>query len=314
MNKSNLDVNLFFDESGKGDSYCLMGALLIPSQIYDLPNMKKLNEFMKEGSLKFNEYRSLEKKLKTLGEDIDGEIDSISEKMNSLKNEKFQLHFTDYDSNNFDRFVETIRVFSKYINHCEMNIINYFYPSDIGEKQKFKTMSYRKFPERVFYGLLRNKGKFININAKIFIESASEYETVQLKENIINSLNDQAIYRGEKFKIKSCEYKNKGEEIGVELTDILLGVIRNIMLYLSGSNSKTLLKKLNLIDEFLKIDDFYIFLKNLTIYEWNKSSNLKEIQFDDYLRLYILKTRCNGQTININDYLINDTIFKPELK
>ena len=314
MKDSNLDVNLFFDESGKGDAYCLMGALLIPEEIYNLPDFRKLNEFIQEGARKKAEYDDLRKTLKELEKsEVDEEEKKvILEKIELLKPGKFELHFTDYDSSNFERFLETIKVFAKYSNHCEMNIINYFSPENI-RKDKFKEMSYRKFPERVFYGLLRNKGKFININAKIFIEFATEYELVELKENIGKSLNDQAMYRGEKFKIKSCEYKNKGEEIGVELTDIILGVLRNIMLYLSGSRSNTIKKKINLINEFLKIDEFYTFLSNIKLYEWNNSSNLKEVKFNDYLRTYILKSSFeDNQFIDIRQS-INTTVFEKEI-
>lgn len=312
MKDSNLDVNLFFDESGKSDMYCLMGALLIPDNIYNLPDFKKLNEFIQEGARKKAEYDSLKKILKE-SEELEVEKEKmLLEKIEILKQEKFELHFTDYDSSNFERFLETIKVFAKYSQYCEMNIINYFCPEN-SNKEKFKEMSYRKFPERVFYGLLRNKGKFININAKIFIEFATEYKSVELKENIGKSLNDQAIYRGEKFKIKSCEYKSKGQELGLELTDIILGVLRNIILYLNGSRSKTIKKKINLINECLKIDEFYTFLSNIKLYEWNNSSNLKEVKFNDYLRTYILKSSFDDNKFIDSGQAIDTTVFEKEI-
>ena len=85
------------------------------------------------------------------------------------------------------------------------------------------------------------------------------------------------------------------------------------MLYLSGSRSNTIKKKINLINEFLKIDEFYTFLSNIKLYEWNNSSNLKEVKFNDYLRTYILKSSFeDNQFIDIRQS-INTTVFEKEI-
>ena len=245
------EVNLFFDESGKGKDSCkLMGGLLIPKNIYET------NEFV--------------------------------ELTNDLRDNQYTLHFAEYNKRDKEKYIKAIEVFCKYQSFCDMLIINYSNPDGIYDKNAIKNMFYRKLPERIFYGILRHTGMHINVNANLFIEHAKEYEeNIKLHESIMTTLNEQALYRGEKFIINSFQYKHKNEEIGIEITDLILGIIRNIMLYNPDNMSNGVRSKIDLIKELFKIDGFKEFISRIKLYEWNNCESLKEVESDKYVNIFM---------------------------
>ncbi|MCI2255605.1 hypothetical protein L2D08_14630 [Domibacillus sp. PGB-M46] len=177
-----------------------------------------------------------------------------------------------------------------------MNIINYD-QSVIEEKAiGFEDVDpglvdatvYMKLPERLVYGLLRNYGRLSRIDARIVTEKATEYqkENVNLKEQLPKQLNVQAIYRGQSFKIVESRYASKGLEAGLETTDLFLGMIRTIVTNppYSGRKKKA---QIHMIMNLLKDERFYSFLKRIKYYEWSHSHQLTEIDFSNYLQLFI---------------------------
>ena len=249
-------VNIYFDESGKKEKNGpkLMGAILVPKHIYDLENIVKINE--------------------------------------KLKNKEIKYHFTKYNGNlgEMRNYIEKITLFSKYLKYCSLNIISYRTPSSTHIDQKtVKNMIYTKFPERVFYGLLRNNGNGLYIDADIYMESATEYR--EMINTLPMTLNTQSIYRAEKFKINDSKLVSKNVEIGVEFTDTVLGMIRQIIMSINeeGQISNAKKAKNSLIMECLNIDGFYEFLSNINYYEWCNTSTLKEVKFESYLKFFVSK-------------------------
>ena len=170
-----LKVNLFFDESGKNDDAVkTMGSLMIPEKVYNCKEIVALNE--------------------------------------RLRKEEFELHWTKYNGGNSEAkiYKEIVEAFSKYLSLCEFNMIRYDYPSNVN-KQKIEKMIYSKIPERVMYGLLRYQGKGIDINADIYVENATMYDSIGLHESLSKEMNRQALYRGTNFEINKFEYKYKNE-------------------------------------------------------------------------------------------------------
>lgn len=273
---NNYKVNLFFDESGKNKDKCkLMGGLLIPKNIY--------------------------------------EVEEITKKNIELQKAKYKLHFTDYNKMDKERYIDVINTFFKYQHFCEMIIINYHDPNGLYEKDEVKKMYYRKLPERIFYGLLRNKGFYIETFADLYIEKANEYVIdTELHKTIVTTLNEQALYRGEKFKIKSFNYKEKNEEIGVEITDLILGIVRNIMEYSPERKSNSYRDKIDLIKCLLSIEQFWEFLSRIKIYEWTSSATLKEITFSQYLNVFksmnndLINSGINNKEIETTGNTVND--------
>ena len=225
-----LKVNLFFDESGKNDDAVkTMGSLMIPEKVYNCKEIVALNE--------------------------------------RLRKEEFELHWTKYNGGNSEAkiYKEIVEAFSKYLSLCEFNMIRYDYPSNVN-KQKIEKMIYSKIPERVMYGLLRYQGKGIDINADIYVENATMYDSIGLHESLSKEMNRQALYRGTNF-------------------EIILGVVRNII---ENKSSSTRARRKNcLIVEFLKNDEFNKFIRNIKYFEWNYSSSLTRVDFSDYVNIFL---------------------------
>ncbi len=247
---SEVNVKIFFDESGSDDDPVkTMGGILIPSKVYSVKNIQQIN--------------------------------------NQLKNKEFRLHWTQYNGYHEEdkkHYLDTIMSFSKYLSLCSFNVIHYERPEKLN-KDKFNNMVYSKLPERICYGLLRHQGANADIETDIFIEKANKYQSIELDKKLREQLNIQSIYRGEKYKVNKFYYKNKNEEIGVELTDLLLGIVRTIIF--NKNSSRTYKAKNELVVEFLKIEEFFSFLSNIKYFEWKNSHQLKQIDFNKYIKLFL---------------------------
>lgn len=242
---------IFFDESGKKDQYpILMGALSIPANIY------ARKEFVdRQGT---------------------------------------RTHWANI--NPVSKIKDLINTIAKFEKVVKFNIINYDYTAIENAASKFSAPKdkefvertiYAKFPERIFYGLLRNGVKHIEISSEVVIEKATEYEkyVVDLVEN---NLNVQSLYRGEHFKVEKCSLKPKGEDVGLEITDLILGIVRTIIKNEPQSTSSNQKKRIGIIMTLLKNPDVYrLFSTKIMFFEWTRSNELKERNFNDYLRAFI---------------------------
>ncbi|MGQ9558820.1 MAG: hypothetical protein ACUVTU_12835 [Desulfurispora sp.] len=243
---------LFFDESGKNhNNPFLMGALMIPENIYGLSDIVKLNKELKEGLC---------------------------------------LHWASSSGEKYAK--DIVRLFNcimKYHKLLRLIVLRYMKPGGVDAKS-FKSMIYEKLPERILYGLLRSAGCDLSIKATVHIERATEYVNCNLQKKIVEQLNMQAIYRGENFRVTDCKLTPKGEEIGLELTDILLGVIRTIVKN-AGDNTNRAIFKNHLGVRLLKDDRFYAFISSLRYFEWNNSRELYEVNFNKYLQSFLANRR-----------------------
>ena len=252
---STISLRLFFDESGKrGDKPNLMGGLSIPESLYS--------------SVKF---------------------DSWNQK---LRDKEIRLHWVGYtgDANVKKSILQLMELVSKYHKLLKFNIISYDYHMLTESRRPDSVIShmvYSKFPERLIYGLLRGYGREIHIDAHIFIEHSTEYQDMRLNETIKEQLNVQSIYRGEQFNVSSSRLVPKGQEIGIELTDLLLGIVRSIIRNEPDSKSKSVSAKNALIVELLKNQDFYSFLASFRLFEWSRSRELQEASFGDYIQVFL---------------------------
>ena len=238
-----MDSYIFFDESGtKNDPISLMGGLKIPKKVYELDEIRNIN--------------------------------------NKLQESKFKLHWTKYDKRDEELYLEVISSISKCLSLCKFNVIRIKYPSKNISGQKLENMVYSQIPGKVIYGITR----FSNCNFVVYIEKATRYEKLGLDNIVKNELNNKALYRGLSYEIKNVVYKNKNEEIGVELTDIILGIIRTVM---NNSKSNSVRKKNELIVKLCKNKDFRVFLENILYFECDFSKNLKQIDFRNYLTEFL---------------------------
>lgn len=251
-----VELKVFFDESGKRkDKPNLMGGMVIPAKIYSNPKFELYSQKLRDKTLK--------------------------------------LHFNAYTGHGPLRedMLEVLTFLSEYAQMIKFNVINYDYTTliqrDEFSDEMIQKMIYTKFPERIIYGLLRGYGRNVYIETDIYIEDASEYTKFQLQDLVKEQLNTQSLYRSEQYIVTGSQLVPKGEEIGVELTDLLLGVIRNIILNTPDEKSKGIKAKNVLVIELLKKEKFLSLLSNIKYYEWTNNKQLTEVSFNDYIQLFL---------------------------
>lgn len=257
---ANYDINIYFDESGKAsEKLHLMGAISVPKKFYN-KHEEILNTIITSSSIhwtSYNGYKPIRENIKTI-------INTVMYDFPLIK-----MNIISFDINKIEQNALKIKP------HIS-NIID-------------RTI-YTKFPERVVYGLLRKYGKDTYVNAEIFIEHDHTYEAKEynLKVEMLQQLNIQSIYRSENFKISSVDYLAKKSSYGIELTDLLLGMVRTIILN-SPPLSSRIREKNALVNELLRDNkEFLAFIKTITIYEWNGySKELIPISMDKYLEVFI---------------------------
>lgn len=250
---SSINKRIFFDESGMSDDYpILMGGLSIPEDIY----IK--NDFY----------------------DLNG----------------LRTHWTDFTKK--DDMRKLLITLSKYYEVVNINVINYNYNAvledasnkflDEDQSKQFANKTiYAKFPERIFYGLLRNNPQHMFVKADVSIENSQEYDTALVKSVVETELNIQSIYRGESFLVNSVELKPKGVDIGLEMTDLILGIMRTIIKNqkCSARNKK---KNKFIIDLFKDNPLVYkLFSTRIRLFEWNQNTSLRQVEFCEYIEAFI---------------------------
>lgn len=260
--KSHSDFVIFFDESGKlaSDKVQLMGAVGLPSNIYFSDKYLMMRELNKVYNLHWKDYKGD-------GKQREGII-KVFQKAHSLAK---------YTTLNF------IRYFSSSLSQ---RVKKYDHAMESTDKSILYEMIYSKLPERIIYGILRGYGNSDWLKVSINIEDACEYRVINLGENLKRQLNLHSLYRGESFIVDDCEYRKKGEEVGVELTDILLGIVRTIL----ENNAATSRKKraqIQLIIYLLQNDLLQPFIKNMKLFELRNSAELIEIDMLSCVNMFI---------------------------
>lgn len=259
---SNTDLTIFFDESGKlkSDKVQLMGGLVLPSNIYN--------------SQQFSDFRKL--------------------------NTSYRYHWSEYkgDYKQKNGIIKLFKMANPLARFAQLNFIRYStsslarrankYHIIDGEKGKniIQNMVYSKLPERIVYGLLRGYGDTQPVTALINIEFANEYKTLELAKNMKEQLNIHSLYRGESFIVKACTYRKKGEEIGVELTDILLGIVRTI-LENNSLDSRKKREQVKLILSLHRKNLLQPFIEKVRLFELKEMNELQEIDLQSCVRLFI---------------------------
>lgn len=253
-----MEIIVFFDESGKRDKPALMGALAMPRVVYERQDLQALLPFISHT----------------------------------------KIHWTQYNGDSKERRLITkiINRLSSYESMVRFNVINYNHSilEQLEDQRELpKGMAemtiYTKFPERIVYGLLRKYGEHVHLIADLFIEEASEYIEYRLHEKIKEQLNVQSLYRGERYRIRSSAFRPKGQEIGLECTDILLGIVRTIIKNDDLSQSKSKREKILLTLRLLQNPLFYKLLTNIKYFEWSNSIHLNEVDFSNYLHVFLSK-------------------------
>lgn len=178
---------------------------------------------------------------------------TVQELNDELQEKEFKLHFTQYDKSDYETY---IRIINQILSINGIIFKKSQFKMHPLLKSKVNDMIYGKIPERVIYGLLRNYSNLESVYANIFIENSEEYKSRKLDIAVKKQINTHALYRFDNFKIQRSQLIPKNRQIGVEITDILIGMLRLIISYdtvIRDNNkiSKTALSKVLLINDLL---------------------------------------------------------------
>lgn len=246
---------IFHDESGKNTrEVALVGAISIPAAYYTSAPIQTLNR--------------------------------------QLQNNKFKMHFTNYDRRDYQRYREVISVFTAIPNQVNLNLLLFqktLYKQKESVAGQFADMIYQEIPEKVIYGLFRDNSNFVETTAKVFMEEAQEYRDRHLANKLKNRLNTHFLYRFDNYQILTAELVSKNQQIGVELTDCLLGICGLIIqnrgfINDQGQVSKKLLAKTLLVIDLLP--DLKQLFEQTKVFELCGQSKLVARNFQTYLRTF----------------------------
>ncbi|MCG7337068.1 hypothetical protein MHZ95_17550 [Sporosarcina sp. ACRSM] len=257
------DLIICFDESGKqsSDPIQLMGALCVPSSIYYHSDFNPLHQLNQEYEFHWTEYGGYSKTRIGI------------EKLFDLA-----LPLAPYTQMNFINY-------SKSALELQAGVFSDIYDS----KQTIASDTiYTKLPERICYGLLRGYGEHNQVQAKILVEDATEYRSKDLANRMQHALNIHSLYRGESFIINEFDYRAKGEEVGVEMVDLLLGMV-GLILNNPINPGRKRKAKITLTLKLLKCNKLQPFLKNLRLFQLKNSNRLIEMNIEASVKLFIAR-------------------------
>ncbi len=209
-----------------------------------------------------------------------------------LRRGELRFHWTRYSgsANDKRKMRNLLELVAEFRDLVKVNILNYDSSAFKERRNPFidkdiERAIYYKLPERIIYGLLRGYGRDAALEVSVQIEECTEYKAFKLDEVLKDHLNVQAIYRGERFFIKESGLIPKQQEVGVEVVDLLLGVIRTILQ--NKSNSKKSKAKKEFVLSLLNDDNFYDFMASVRYFECTNHRDLIPVDFADCLRLYL---------------------------
>ena len=269
MDHDRIKYNIFFDESEVKSlrikmDISLMGCLRMPESLYKTPAIQALTDQLRDRSIK--------------------------------------LHFTDYNNRLFKMYSKVLKEFfgenGENVKYLKFNLISYSKDEYINghtafDKVSMKDMEYAKIPERVIYGSIRNISKYKPTEARLFIENSTEYTRIGLHNILKKQLNVQSLYRNDNFVIKTSLLYPKGKEIGIEITDMILGiisiVIRNAVTVDStgGVISKNLFSKKDFIYKHRVLIESI--LKNVYYFEMNGLDRLTKRDLIPFWHEFIIR-------------------------
>jgi hypothetical protein len=233
---------IFFDESGKIDrqksKYSYYGALGIKKNQHEYINGILSQEEKNKREMHFQKFNLT---------DIDWYLNVLLEVINKAN---FNVYLVDRD---------------KAINIADRLSLS---------PTKLRELLYIKIPERLIYGILRHLNDFYNVN--IYIDNCDEYDKYEIKSKLEYQLNAQAVYRNKKYLINNVNQIDSKEDIILQATDVILGIISFLVeeKYYSLKDNLTE-KDYNHITENLNEDEKEVIISNYYYNEKKKEYILK---------------------------------------
>lgn len=240
----------------------------------------------------------------------------IFSKYNDLmrKNKNLNIHYTVVknlppDNKNVKVIIELFtEVFKNYKDYMNFNVVAFPFQtsSEYLPDECRKIFNFLIMPEMAISNALSNEYR----SSFIFIEKSTVYETLNFKSYLKKEL---------KNKKNNISYVKKREQIGVEITDIILGVIRDVI-YNEYSNLALSLLEIDKFNEFLgkvkykqcdmqviqeydfrkKIDDYLLGNKNNITIKNNAPEEFLKEQQDLFEKIYEVHQNNENKLKKIN--------------
>jgi len=210
-------------------------------------------------------------------------------------NTKSEIHFREY---NHDQYIKKyFQVINEVINQ-DININLFIVDNEkakiIAEQMQLsilelRSLLYVKIPERLFYGILREKPSLESMDIKITVDRNDEYRVLNLYSKIKEQMNAHSVYRNKKYKIKSVKSEHSHHSIPLQIIDLFMGIIVFLIekSYLQDSNTSII--KSDLIYRFLMQEqNLSKFQRQIKLFKWNGLEVLNEISVSNYLSEFIV--------------------------
>lgn len=252
--------SIFFDESGKLDreqTYSYYGAFGC-----DDTTKKQLNEGIQ------NIYRYF--------------------------NKKSEFHFTEYKNDrNVNSALAALHYFTSLQIPINIFIINNEVALDLANKRNISTydlrkLFYVKIPERLFYGLTREKS-FSYEAVNITLDHSPEYGKMKVYSKIKEQMNAHSLYRHRSYQVHDVKSKHSHHSIELQMVDMFLGLVVYIIEQSYKTNSNKDIVKSELIYRYLDIDgNLQKFQDLITIYRWeHEAQKIEKLPMSKFVSEFI---------------------------
>lgn len=152
----------------------------------------------------------------------------VASQLNSIHNSQTELHFSQFNLKQLPTYVEYINKLIKLNFYFNIFIINSSEIFSVCNNidisyDNIRPLLYIKIPERLVYGITRN---LISKNSvEIYIDNNTEYTKYDLETKLKEQLNSQSIYRKLNYSVSKVNSLDSKNNIMLQLTDVLVGII-----------------------------------------------------------------------------------------
>lgn len=252
-------------------------------------------------------------------EEIRKNVQSVK-KILKLNNKTSEFHFTRYKN---DRSIAPYFQLLHHIINSKVRLNLFIVDNDqalkMAEKRNISTselrsLFYIKIPERLFYGLTREKS-FDYDEVRILVDHSDEYGKFRLYSQLHRQMNAHSLYRGKSYQVTSVKPKQSDESIPLQIIDMFMGMVVFLIekSYKCIDDDKPVVKS-DLIYRFLmQGDNINKFQDQIRIFRWDgKKEEVRRVQLSSYLSEFmVFKSQYDIREMNKLNLL---TLANPDWK
>lgn len=209
-------------------------------------------------------------------------------------NKKSEFHFTEYKNDrNVNSALAALHYFTSLQIPINIFIINNEVALDLANKRNISTydlrkLFYVKIPERLFYGLTREK-YFSYEAVNITLDHSPEYGKMRVYSKIKEQMNAHSLYRHRSYQVQDVKSKHSHHSIELQMIDMFLGLVVYIIEQSYKTNSNKDIVKSELIYRYLDIDgNLQKFQDLITIYRWeHEEQKIEKLPMSKFVSEFI---------------------------